>query len=273
MNKGIFFPLLILVMLLFSCGKNTETNLTVYLNVADNIVIAETVYDYPVRIMLMALKDSSLSKHHFAFFDSVYVLATPDINHLTFNFLGKVGPDTIYRSGTIYMITDGDPVVPGNRIILRFDKYFEDDHFILGQDTIVTERVSGNWIIFANNLHNGLLLHADSTATQYSKSRKIWVDASSWQTGSKSFRYFIKGSAMGLTTLGFSFSCETEDSLVLNASCPWILSGKLSMISPALEINPSQIDFIEGDNCNDRIRYNFFGNIYYVRKNKRSLNH
>jgi len=273
MIKRIFFALLPAFLVIVSCRKNTETNLTAYLNVADNIVIAETVYDYPVGMILRALKDTALINYHYTFIDSAFVLSDADFTQLTFTFLGKFGPDTVYRTGNFIAYITGDPSIKGSRIVLDFQGYFEDDHYVFGNDTIESSGIAGNWIVLVNTLRDGLIFHYDSSTTRYNATKDIYINAIEWIPGNSSFHYFIKCQGSGTTTQRFSFSYETKDSLAFQSSCPWILGGKINMSSPSLEVNPCVIDFIEEDGCNDRIRYDFFGNIYYLRKNSKSLKH
>lgn len=253
-----------------SCQKDREYNLSPSVNVANDVVLSGQAFTHPFRMVLKAVNDPVLAVNFVDTIDKALVTWDTAENKYKFVYFSVLCPDSVVRYGSFEAYLSGPIGDPGTLIRIFFPNYLEDSHLIDGWDSIVNDGPDQQGrLVFANYILNGLI-HKDSLIIRWDATYRYLVDPAMLAPGAD-VTYCIRGEAEGISSKGYPFSATIRDSLVTTFSCPWILSGTIDLLIPVADIQTGTIDYLPGDGCTNRIKYDFEGNIYYIRQNHEYL--
>jgi hypothetical protein len=269
--------ILILVLLTgacsISCKKNHEADLKANLNVADNIVIAEEVYNHIVLMTVQALKDPLLKAQGFLYLDSGYATFDSVKNKISFYYLNKLSPDSVSRKGKYEVAMSGDLLLAGSHALVTFTNYFSDNQEVTGYDSMVNSGIMNNKVTFKNFIFYGQITRSVPDSILWQSSNYFKYDPSVFIPGSGSYSVLISGDASGTSANGYKFTVSIHDSLIWSSDCPWYKGDKLSLGISDVDVPTGIIRFNPAGNCTDDILYDFEGNVYYTRMNGLFLSH
>jgi hypothetical protein len=268
--------ILYLWVLLFmaSCSKkNKEADLKPDLNVANDAVIAGSAFNYIFNMVVKAQSSQELMTNHVALIDSAYVVYSTGESEFVFTFNGKMSSDSVRRTGKFEAEFDSSFIRPGSTTMILFDSYYDGYDLVNGMDSIVCNGInSSNKMQFTDYVKHGLVLKglADNAVISYSSETQYLTDADAFtKPGTKVF--LVNGNCSGVSSKQYGFS-GVIDSLTDNTGCPWILDGTINLTIPNADYTKGTIDFLPGDGCSNKLKYNFEGNIFYLWDNAAHLN-
>jgi hypothetical protein len=260
-----FLLLLFAVSIFFgSCKKEVrEFDLNPNLNAANDIVLGETSYQYAFIMLCKAVKDPNLPVVHYALIDSSLVLFDPAQNLYTFQFIGKMGADSIRRYGIFKAQPSGDLMQQGTTGVIHYNNFSQDIFQVGGIDTIVNSGTDGQGrLVFTT--------HSDSTAITKEGGlvARMKIKADFYVTFSVPGpeTVYIDFISEGTSSKGYPFTCSTAQQLIYRSYCPWTDEGVLSFSVPSAAIPDGTISFKDISPCNDTLIYNIDGNIFRYRQ-------
>ena len=264
MKKLLFVPVILCLFLSFTgCKKNKQYDLTPDINVADDIVLSESAYNHATENLLLALADPALHSVFHSVIDSAFVVFDTAENEYIFNYTSKLCPDSVVRYGKIEMYVFGSLPDTGTIFKIYFQNFMEYQHLITGRDSVVYKGTDGSGkMVFRNYIIYGVI-HKDLELIDWNSTNNFMVDPSLFQPG-HTLDYYITGQAYGTSSKGHTFTAKINDSLIHQQTCPWILSGTIDLHIPGADVENGTIDFIVGDGCTNKLKYDFEGNIYYL---------
>jgi len=264
MKHRLQIPLFLLILLLSGgCKKNSEADLSPDLNVADDVVIAESAYNHAVENLLRALADPVLNSTCHSVIDSANVVYVPGDNKYIFYFISKMSPDSVIRNGTVEMYRTGNLSDTGTFFRIFFQNLVEYRNLITGYDSVVYRGIDDHGkMVFVNYITEGVI-HKMLELITWTSTNSFRVDPVLFQSGNV-LNYYINGIAAGTSSKGHDFTAEIGDSLIYADPCPWIGQGTIRLKIPGADISTGFVDFITGDGCTNRIKYDFEGNYFYL---------
>jgi hypothetical protein len=257
---GILLPV---VLLLFSCQKNRQVDLNPNVNVANDIVISETAYNHAFRMVLKAVTDLALTGGSHVLIDSASVTWDTTAHRIQFVYNYKKCPDSVLRFGTFAALLSGQATAPGSTVSIVFLNYSENLFPVTGSDSVVNEGVGPDGKLSFADYITGGEIRKDTMVIRWNSVNRFRMDPSALVPGND-VSYYITGDAHGQSSRGYSFTASVHDSLTGQFSCPWISGGTIALSVPGADVETGVIDYLAGDGCTDKLRYDFEGNIYYL---------
>ncbi len=266
------FLFLSILVVMISCHKNTEVDLKPNINVANDVVIAECAFKYIFNMIVKAQTDAALKANHVARIDSAQVTYNTNEDEFVFEYSGKMCQDSARRSGKFEAEFDSSFLRPGSATMVLFDNYYDGTDLINGMDSIVYNGItSGNRMVFTNYVKNGMILKGltNNAMITWSSENQFITNANSF-TQPGDIIFLVGGTCAGISSKGYRFSASL-DSLTDNINCPWILDGIIHLVIPDAGITTGTVDFITNDGCNNKMKYTFEENTFYLWKNSQYL--
>lgn len=133
--------------------------------------------------------------------------------------------DNRYRRGKIVVTYYGGYFKEGAMIVHTFDNYYVNDNKIVGSRTTINKgrNLSGKmyWDVFvAGSIEKA---NGGGTISWNCNRTKTWTAGEGQAHANWEFE--LAGSATGIGSNGWTYSCNITQNLVKKASCKWIVSG------------------------------------------------
>ena len=275
MKKLANFTLIVFLLALTSgCKKNQQIDLKPNLNVANDQILANRPFIYVFQMLVKAVADSSLEATHHAVIDNATVSLDAKHQKYSFSFQGNLCADSVIRFGTFVATVDSGFFHKGTVINITFPGYIEDFHRITGNDSILSEGLVNGEYRYENFI-TGAEITKDSIHTiQFGAVYQISVSLSVLALGANQTVITFNGSSSGISSAAYPFTAEITKSLSLYEICPpWIIDGLIAFSISGVEVKAGTIEFMSKTSCSDKIKYDFEGNIYYLRMNEQYLGH
>lgn len=267
--------MLCLGLLLFFTGcsrKNQSFNLRPNLNAADDIVIAERGLVHTFNLLLRANLDSNIIQTGHGRIDQALVAYIKSSNTFNFLYSGQPCADSAVRYGLISIRLSGDFFTHGTSAKISFSGYTEDTHLFKGSDSLINQGTSSQGYMVVESIVDSLSISKDSTGSicWYSSLSynippmiKLPPDSSSSVT--------LTGSAHGKSSHSYQFSLQISSPLVNDLNCPWLRDGLMQVSIPGLDVPAGTIQYMNRTKCDNRVTYDFQGNLFYWWINARKL--
>jgi len=257
---------------LAGCKKNKkEIDLRPGLNVANDLVLSNRPFVYVFTLLVKAASDSSLQATHHAVIDGASVNLDAGNRKYTFYFFRTLGSDSTVRDGAIAASLDSGFFNKGTRISIDFQSYCEDARQVSGSDSIVCKGLLNGQVLYDNVITGAEILKDTVRKILFDAEYKIAVDVDVMAQGAIQTAISFGGNSRGTSSLGYSFTSEITRDLTVYELCPWIVDGIMAFSVPAAEINTGTIEFMAKSLCNDKMDFDFAGNIYHMRINGKYL--
>jgi hypothetical protein len=254
--------MILLVSGMISCTKNSSTNLQPDLNVANDLILIQRPLVNIFRMVSLANSDSLLQQTHIAGIYGATVIYSPSLNKYMFSYKGNYCPDSTIRSGRFYAVLTGSFYSPGTKIIITYNNYTEDLHYLYGTDTISCTGSSGDTATYSFIETEDSITKDTGRMIRFSVNQVIKL-AGDVQSGQGHFS--MTGQVNGLSSDGHSFTSEISTPLTVYYSCPWINTGEINFLVSGAEVPDGLITFPSGIQCSDRVNYNIYGVLYQWR--------
>jgi hypothetical protein len=268
----IFFIVLILFCLFYSCRKNSTYDLKPNVNVANDVILSVSSFTAIFNLLIKARLDPSLASHGYTHIDGANINYDSVKREYDFGFGSTISPDSVQRTGTVKVVVSGDILQKGSYAKVSFQNYYEDSGKVDGIDSIANEGANVfSQMVFSVYVFQGTInkVYGGGTIT-YDMNGKYKTTASSLVPG-EDILFLMQGSISGISSKGHTFSASIRDTLQNVFSCPWIKDGIIDVHLPDAQVPDGYIDFISTDGCSDVIWYYFEGSDFKVRKNKMYL--
>ena len=275
MKKLANFTLIVFLLALTAgCKKNQQIDLKPNLNVANDQILANRPFIYVFQMLVKAVADSSLAATHHAVIDNATVSLDAEHQKYSFSFQGNPCADSVIRFGTFVATVDSGFFHKGTVINIAFPGYIEDFHRITGNDSILSQGLVNGEYRYENFI-TGAEITKDSIHTiQFRAVYEISVSLSILVLGANQTVITFNGSSSGISSAAHPFTAEITKSLSLYEICPpWIIDGLIAFSISGVEVKAGTIEFMSKTSCSDEIKYDFEGNIYYLRMNDKYLKH
>jgi hypothetical protein len=272
-TKRILLTGLILVFpLIFSCKKNKEVDLNPILNASNDNMISYRAFIQVFRMLVKASVDSTVQSTGHGLIDGAVIAYDSLADTYTFLYQGNQGSDSVIRYGYYTVDLTGDLYSEGTKGEFTFVGYGEDSHLITGQDSVVNEGILGGVSMKFNMQVRDAMITKDSIRKIYLQTDlSFYVDPVIQHQGFQQQVIFIQGTALGLTSMGLSFSSSISSPLEDHFNCPWIREGIISVDVPSAEASSATMIFQGQTACTDRINYDFNGILYQWRIQEKYL--
>jgi hypothetical protein len=273
MNRTVCITFVFLLLAsLAGCKKNKkEIDLRPDLNVANDLVLSNRPFVYVFTLLVKAASDSLLQATHHAVIDGASVNLDAENRKYTFYFFRTLGSDSTIRDGAIAASVDSGFFNKGTRISIDFQAYCEDTRQVTGSDSIVCTGLLNGQFLYDNVITGAEILKDTVRKILFDAEYKIAVDVDVVAQGAIQTAIRFGGNSRGTSSLGYSFTSETTRDLTVYTLCPWIVDGIMAFSVPAAEIEAGTIEFMAKTLCNDKMDYDFAGNIYHMRINGKYL--
>jgi hypothetical protein len=261
-------PVLLMLGIMHSetgCKKDLSVNLKPTLNVANDNLLVQRPFIAIFNMMVKAATDTALQNSHHAVIDGAEVTLDTTGKQYLFSFPGDLCPDSVFRYGGYMAVTDTGFFVEGSLTRIVFYGYAEDNHRITGSDTIINQGLAGGVKLVFRSQMSDVTVVKDSVRNIHWQGVHLFsVDQSVAWLGSVNAAVSIDGFGSGISSMNYAFNSSVTASLQENLSCPWIKTGTISFTMEEGDVKTGTIRFMAGQLCNNRVDYDFEGNLYYL---------
>jgi hypothetical protein len=81
----------------------------------------------------------------------------------------------------------------------------------------------------------------------------------------------MTGSAHGISSDSYQFSLQISSPLVDDLNCPWLRDGLMQVSIPGVDVPSGTIQYMNSSKCDNRVTYDFQGNLFNWWINARKL--
>jgi len=247
-----------------SCKKNHETDLLPNLNTANDIMLAQRPFIHVFDMLIKAALDEGLQNNFQAQIDSASVVLDTGRKKYVFYYFGKLCPDSVRRIGSFQAILDGSLFTPGTTVKISFVCFVEDSHSVTAKDSL---RFDGpgqdEKLVFRSIIADAQITKDTIGVIRWEGTYTFLIDPEILSQGTKKTVVHIEGSGEGISSMGWAFYSSIANPLRDSLGCPWIKDGKVTFYLSRGEVNNNTIEFMGKSQCNNRINYDFDGNIYH----------
>ena len=245
-----------------SCSKNSSKNLQPDLNAANDLILIHRPVVNIFRVLSMAVTDSVLQQNHIAGIYGSTVIYSPSLNKYMVSYNGSECPDSTVRAGRFYAVLSGPFFTAGTQIIISYNNYSEDYHYMFGTDTITCMgNISGHYT-YSYIQRDDSISKDSGRMILFSINETIDL-AGDIQSGQGGFS--LTGQVNGTSSDGFPFTANISTPFTVSYQCPWISTGEMNLVIPGVDVPDGLISFPSGTGCSDRVNYNFDGIVYQWR--------
>jgi len=277
-HQGLFSAVkVITVFILFSAAAGCKkSDYSVYLgsnvNIANDIVFAERGLFHTFNLIVRANLDSTIMKNGFGIIDNAIIVYDSTLRKFEIRYPDKKCADSTWRNGTIIIVFTGNFFTPGTIGILNYENYSEDGRTFIGKDSLVNQgNASGGMLSYASFIDSLQITKKAPNSTKWN-SRFVYHIPPLFSIHPGNLPSLtITGSANGVSCGNYVFSFQISNALVDSLSCPWIREGTMNLSTPTTVITSGTIEYMNKAKCDNRVTYNFQGNIYEWWINQRKL--
>lgn len=260
----LFLAVIVCLMGVDACKKNKETDLRPNLNAANDIMLAQRPFINAFNMLIKAALDPDLQSNYHAIIDSASVILDPGKKIYTFNYYGKLCPDSVVRAGSFQAILDTTLFFPGTTVKIIFISLLEDIHSVSGNDSLRFDGPGqGGELVFKNFISDAVITKDTIRIIKWEGNFTFIADPTIISQGTKNAIVRIEGSGQGTSSMGYMFYSSIANPLQDSLSCPWIKDGLISFYLPDGECKNGAIEFMAKTACNNRINYDFDGTVYH----------
>jgi len=267
---NLILPFLLPLLWLSACDeKATEVDYNPNVLSSKDYIRAEDAVLEIVNAFFKGVHDTLVLNLSYGYIDNCDVIYYPADNSMTFRYgeVNRFCQDNKFRRGLFQANFSGQVFEEGVNTNIKTDSLFVDDMLVEANLDIQ------NLGINDNNLPGYSLKVASCTIMLPDTSNNIvsisadfimeWAEGSTTPEIHEDDIYVITGTASGLSSDGFEFSIDIQDSLVDYLDCFWISQGISQITVPAGEFQTGDIDYISVDGCNNEIYFYFNNNLFY----------
>jgi len=266
--------LLIGLLFLFSgCSKKNQSfNLRPNLNAADDIVIAERGLAHTFNLLLRANLDSMIMNTGHGIIDQAIVAYLKPENTFNILYSGKRCADSAVRNGLISIRLSGNFFTKGTVSRVTFKGYSEDYHLFTGSDSLVNQGSSPAGFLVMASFIDSLIIYKDSTGNIYWYSSLVYnIPPMIKLPPDSNTPVNITGSAHGISSHSYNYSLQITSPLINDLNCPWFRDGIMQVSISGVDVPSGTIRFMNRTKCDNRVTYDFEGNLFEWWINARKL--
>jgi hypothetical protein len=251
--------------------KNTSYDLGPNLDVADDIIFTERGLFHTFNLLLKANLDSGIMSMGVGNIDKALVYYSRLSRRFTFYYQNKYCADSVVRNGNIVITLTGDFFVSGTAATVVFQNYSEDSRQFIGRDNLYNSSmmIGGNGGY--DSTIDSLLVVKDSVHSTLWNSFLVYHLPPVLKMRPDSLAPFtITGTGNGTSSSTYAFSFQVSTPLLNDIYCPWIRQGVMQLSVPSADVATGNIEYVNKDNCNNRVTYNFEGSVFewWIIRNK-----
>jgi len=244
--------------------KDSSCDLSPNVNVADDIVFLQRGLFHTFNLLLKANLDSMIMKNGYGTIDQASISYNHTIRKFEIRYNSKTCADSTCRNGIIIVKLSGDFFTPGTFGAVSFQNYSEDYRGFTGKDSLVNQGMAAGGLLSYASFINNLVVTKDSSNSTYWNSGFVYhIPPPVKDLPGNVSAFTISGSGNGISSGTYHFSFQITNSLVNDLSCPWIRQGVMDVSVPDVDITSGTVEYVNRDTCNNRVTYNFDGNVYY----------
>ena len=274
MKRITWFTLAIFLLACMSgCRKNTKADLRPDLNVANDQVLANRPFVYAFRMLLKAVDDSVLKTAHHSVIDSASVSLDSLGRKFTFVYHDNLCADSALRSGSFIVNLDSGFYSAGTTIRFTFMAYAEDDHLVTCNDSIKSLGMVNGQFRYDYFISNTLISKDSIHNIKFDAAYQVSVNPGVMWQGHLQKVVTFDGTSQGISSGGYAFTSLITKSITIGETCPWVTDGIISFSIPGVDITTGNIEYMGKTVCNDKFKYDFEGNLYYLRMKNKFLLH
>jgi hypothetical protein len=172
------------------------------------------------------------------------------------------GNDGRIRTGQLHITYTGRYREPGTVITITPENYRVNGHLIEGQKTITNMGLNGNGQLYYAIAVSGTVTAPSNewTISWTANRTRTWVAGQNTVTLLDD-AYEITGSGSGVNRNGIPFTTAITTALRAEVSCPWIVSGSITL--QPVDYPARYIDFGNGE-CNNGLTVTVNGEVYQL---------
>lgn len=246
MKKSMYYPIIFMFLMsisIISCKKEKELD-TNDITTAEDQSQGEMTFDLVYSEVNEAAEDLGLKKGGFPIVsvDSSVSPITMTIDYGTSNYLCKDGN---LRRGVILVKWTGAYRNPGTKILISFDKFYQNNNLVEGEKSINNNGFNANGqLSYSIEVSGKITTPSAETFTWKSNRTRLWVAGANTASRLDDI-YEITGTGSGVNRKGIAFTAEITKALRVVLSC----SHKI--VSGIVEVKPENrllrtIDFGSG---------------------------
>ena len=245
------------------CKKNKNYDLKPNLDVANDIVFAERGLIHTFNLLLKANMDSSIMKGNFGLIDSASVIYSSVTKTFTIIYRNKSCADSAVRNGTIIITLTANFFTTGCAATVVFQNYSEDSRKFIGKDFILNTGMALGGNGGYNSTIAGLSIVRDSTHYLMWNSQLTYkLPPVLLKQPDNIAPFTITGTGNGTSSGTYAFAFQISTPLLNDIYCPWIRQGVMQVSLSPVDVTSGTIEYTNSNKCNNRVRYDFEGNVY-----------
>jgi len=270
---GLFLSALMILAVFPACKKkSSSSDLGPNVNVADDIVFTERGLFHTFNLLLKANLDSGIMHTGAGTIDKAVVTYNNSSRLFSFYYQNKYCADSVLRNGNIVITLTGDFFTTGTGVSVDFQDYSEDSRRFIGSDNLINTNLAlggnGGYVSTIVNLN---IVKDSVHSTQWNSSLSYHIPVEIDKNADSLAPFTITGTANGRSSSTYAFSSEISTPLLNDIYCPWIRQGIIQLSIPSADVATGTIEYVNEDNCNNRVTYNFEGNVFKWWINKKKL--
>jgi hypothetical protein len=271
MKKFLIVILFMLPVLLWNACKDKVTEVDYNPNVlsSKDFIRAEDAIMEIFNAFLKGINDSLVANHGYGYIDNCSVTYYPADNSMTFGYgeVNRFCQDNKFRRGLYRGTFTGEIFIEGVTVTLITDSLYVDDLPVEAEVQITNLGLNGKSlpeyslkVISTRIIADTLKMNGVNISTDYLME---WKEGSGTPEVHEDDIFYITGTASGVSSDGYEFSIQIQDTLINPIDCYWISQGFSQITVPSGTYKTGDIDYITEDGCYNKRNFTFNDNLFF----------